>query len=389
MKILLLDDNEDRIADIEEIVYDKCNAILVAAHSLEDAENKLKLDKYVLVIVDLVVPLYYKNRSLSDCAGYELVKFIFETTEIDRPHGVIVVSDHLKDIGYFDELNLYPISIIDTCDLVWKTRLQDAIDNYWFRLNPVDIAIVTAVDVEFAAIYDENTWKKDIECGALTFYRKIYSTNSGNKIHAILFQCESKGMVAASLAVSKLFENYCPNKVFMIGISAGNPSKTDFGDIIVAIESCDYSNGAITESSDGQLEFESEATLISVSDHLANIFRRYSKDSQLSYTIRQKVNMSSYRSDIKIRPGLMACGPLVVKSKKVTEKYIRPHNKNYLGIDMESYAVYYVCKKNNCTEFLTIKSVSDHADTNKTHEHQEYCSKLSTELLEYYIYNEL
>ena len=38
MKILLLDDNEDRIADIEEIVYEY-NAILVTSRTLEDAKK--------------------------------------------------------------------------------------------------------------------------------------------------------------------------------------------------------------------------------------------------------------------------------------------------------------------------------------------------------------
>ncbi len=56
---------------------------------------------------------------------------------------------------------------------------------------------------------------------------------------------------------------------------------------------------------------------------------------------------------------------------------------------MESYAVYYSCRKNKCEYFLTIKSISDHGDIEKTHEHQEYCSRLSAQLLKYYIYNEL
>ena len=388
MKILLLDDKKERTQDIEEITHDY-KAELVTSHSLEDAKNKLKYNEYTLVMIDLVVPRNYKNRELSDNAGFELVKYIFETTDnICKPNGVIIVSDNLKEIDYLDDLNLYPLSIIDTNFANWKDRMRQSIDNYWLNINPVDVAIITAVDVEFEAIYDDE-WSKDVESGALTFYRKEYHTKAKESVSAVLVQTENKGMVATGAAMSKLFKYYCPKKVFMIGISAGNPEETNFGDIIVATSSCDYSYGAVVENEEGELIFESEPTLITAADGLVNVFRKYSKDKTLSYTIRRSTNMSSYNTDIEIKLGVMACGPLVVKSKAMTEKYIRPFNRKYLGIDMETYAVYYSCKKNNCNDFMTIKSVSDHADKSKTHEHQRYCSKLSAELLKHYIYNEL
>lgn len=389
MKILLLDDKQDRIQDIEEIISEY-KFELHTSHSLEDSEKKLKCEKYDLVIIDLVVPVKYTNRSLSKNAGFELVKYIYETTDnICKPKGVVIVSDNLNDIEYQEELNLYPVSIIKTNLEFWQEKFRVAIDNFMLKIKPIDVAIVTAVDVEFNAIFCDGDWVEDVKSGVLTFYRKTVETKSGNQITAVLVQAEDKGMIPASMAMSKLFENYYPQKVFMIGVSAGNPSKTEFGDIIVAAASCDYSKGSITDDETGGLMFESEPNLVSASDDLINVFRNYSKNPDITYALRKKVNMSQYNRDINIIIGLIACGPLVVKSKKITNEYIRPYNKNYLGIDMESYAIYYSCVKNNCKNFLTIKSVSDHGDKTKTHEHQEYCAKLSAQLLKHYIYNEL
>ncbi|MBE6786146.1 MAG: hypothetical protein E7538_07950 [Ruminococcaceae bacterium] len=389
MRILLLDDKKDRTQDVEEIANDY-KFELITSHSLEDAETKLKHSKYDIVIIDLVVPSKYNNRELSKNAGFELVKYIYETTDdINMPHSVVVVSDNLKDVDYLEELNYYPVSIIDTNMETWTDSLRMVIDNCLLKIRPIDIAIITAVDVEFNALYNDCGWTEELKVGAITFYQKDFVTKSKSQISAVLVQTEDKGMVATSFLMSKLFEHFMPKNVFMIGISAGNPDKTNFGDIIVATSCCDYSKGAITDDENGNLKFESEPSLVSAPDKLVNVFKRYSLEQDLSYEIRKSVKMNNYNTDIKIKLGLMACGPLVVKSKTITDNYIRPYNKNYLGIDMESFAVYSFCQKNKCESFIVIKSVSDHGDRDKTHTHQEYCSKLSAELLKHYIYNEL
>lgn len=387
MRVLLLDDNEMRTQDIEEIIHNYGEE-LITSHSLEDAEYKLKHTKYDLVIIDLVVPILYNDRNLVEEAGLELIKCIYEEMDsVYAPKGVIVVSERLHDLNYIEELKLYPVSIINTKDINWKSKLNTVIDVFWNKVNPIDLAIITAVDTEFHALYDD-TWTKDIDSGSISFYRKLFHTKNDHDVTAILFQSEDKGMVPACMAMSKLFKHYIPKRVVMVGIAAGNPYKTKFGDIIVATKSCDYSSGAIKDT-DAGLSFEAEPQQIQISDNLINVFKRYSRDAILPFQLRRKVNMPQYTEDIKILPGLMACGPLVVKSKRITDKFILPYNKNYFGIDMETYAVYYMCKKNQYSEFISIKSVSDHGDVNKTHEHQVYCARLSTELLLHYIREEM
>lgn len=384
MKVLLIDDNQSRTQEIEDILNDYGEEI-ITSHSIADAEKRLKSTRYDLVIVDLIVPNGKHNKELDEKAGLDIIKCIFEELDSEyTPRGVIVVSERLEDIDYVEELKLYPVSIIDTTKTNWQDQLCMVMDTFWDTIKPIDIAIITAVDTEFEALFDDE-WEKDLDSGSISFYRKTFSTKNKKRVDAILFQAEKKGMVPACVAMSKLFSYYLPNKVAMIGICGGNPQKTILGDIIVADESCDYSSGSIKDNGE-DLSFEIEPRQIQISDELKNTFKLYSRDSTLQYFLRRKVNMSQYKEDISIHLGMMACGPLVVKSKRITKKYIQPFNRNYYGIDMETYAVYNMCKNNNCEQFISIKSVSDFGDANKTHDDQKYCAKLSAELLKHYIF---
>ena len=387
MKVLLLDDDQSRIQDIENIFHEY-DSVLITSHSLEDAKIKLKTEVFDIVVIDLLVPEFYNNRNISSIAGFDLVKYIYETNDtISRPTGVIVVSTNFNNVDYTEELKIYPVSLIDTSSIAWHEKFKNAIDNFWTIINPIDIAIVTAIDVEFRAIYD-NSWIEDLNFGLFTFYRKEYISVSGKTISAVLVQCEKKGLVSASLTASALFRFYTPNTVIMIGVSAGNPEKTKFGDIIIATQASDYSFGAIVDGEDNVLQFESEPAVVDASERISRIFINYCLNDKLASSIREATAMSQYSEDIKLIHGLMASGSQVIKSKIVTNEYIRPYNRNYIGIDMETYAIYWFCKKYNCPNFISLKSVSDHGDKNKTHEHQEYCAKLATKLLEYYISND-
>lgn len=386
MTALLLDDNARRIQEIEEIAH-KNNIYLTCSQSLEDALNRLKNGKYDFIFVDLIVPGAYGDYTLKSNAGFDFIRYIFENNRTAyMPKGVIVISDNIKKLDYIEELRLYPVPIVQTDDLKWKVKLQQIIDYYNYIINPVDLAIITAVDVEFSAIYN-NTWVPDLTVGSYTFYVKNFKTKDNKPVNAVLVHANSKGMTPASAVTETLFKHYKPEKVFMIGIAGGNKNETNFGDIIVANQASDYGFGSITEKSNGELEFNSEPAIETVSDEVYNIFRQMSLDESIAYSIRKKAELPGYNSDVKIKLGLMASGPLVIKSNSLTEKFIYPFQKNYIGVDMETYAVYYSCKKNNCPFFVSIKSVSDHANIDKDNKHQLYCARLATQTLLYYIEN--
>ncbi len=391
MKILLLEDNSRRIQKIIQLAKNLFPNVYV--NQVFDAENALKSlrhEQYDVFIVDLFVPESLAEE-ISTNAGVDLIDHVFQTNEnIFHPKGMIVLSSNLDHENYSSYLAQYPVALIDgNKDEEWQTLLINNLNYYMNRCNNIDVAIITAVDVEFNAIYD-STWQKDKDVGTIKFYRKTFKNNEGKLIHTILFQLEDKGMVSPGIGICTLLKHYRPKNIIMIGITAGNPDKTKFGDVIVATQSYDYSYGAIKEI-DGNVEFETDLVLEKASDDLISIFREYSKNNRIQQEIRNRVNMlDEYKEDIEIKLGSIATGPAVIKSKYFTEKYIRPQNRNYLGIDMETYSVYYSCKRlDNQLNYISIKSVCDHANSEKKDTHQKYCSKLTAELTKYYIENDL
>lgn len=391
MKILLLDDRADRANAIEKLAQDY-DSELITSHSVEDAKMRLSKDNFDIIIIDLYTNYSSGYENISKVAGLQIITEIFDNVDIKPCHReIIVVSDNLSEIGYMSNLMKYPVTIIDTkADCEWIKVLKKRFE-YVLDINaPIDLAIVTAVDVEFNSIYDE-TWTLDKEDGGLQFYYKKVTNKNNKAKKMILVQAEKMGMSAASYTVCSVLKNYCPKCLCMIGVAAGNAKDTGFGDIIVASETCDYSFGAIVEKNGNTFELESEQTRECASEDIIAVFNRYKKNQNLQFEIRRNTKMTNkYKEDIKIHIGMLATGPAVIKSKLFVEQYIKEHNRKYLGIDMETYAVYYMCKKLKPNmNYVSIKSVCDHADKDKSKEHQEYCARLSAELLMYYVKNDL
>ena len=63
----------------------------------------------------------------------------------------------------------------------------------------------------------------------------------------------------------------------------------------------------------------------------------------------------------------------------VTE-FIQPQNRKVLGIDMETYAVYYAAiNATQSSKFLSIKAVCDFANQYKIDNYQDYAAFVSTQ----------
>ena len=80
-----------------------------------------------------------------------------------------------------------------------------------------------------------------------------------------------------------------------------------------------------------------------------------------------------------MRIGPLASGAAVIQNEEVLHKYIEPYQRKVLGVDMETYGVYYACENafEPVPEFFSIKAVSDYANSQKNDGYQEYCAFLS------------
>lgn len=81
-------------------------------------------------------------------------------------------------------------------------------------------------------------------------------------------------------------------------------------------------------------------------------------------------------SSIKI--GAITTGSAVVANRDVIDAIIEPQYRKVLGIDMETYGVYFACEKSGKNiKFVSMKAVSDLADVEKDDSYHKFCSYVS------------
>lgn len=401
MKILIVEDEDEKGRQVMHLLQEQghfCRHVFCK----EDAMNEVQQLNYDVIILDLKIPDKNDGAESTD-KGIMFIQFIFDSIQkaFYRPKAVFVLSQHLSE-DLQKGLLSYPIGIItySPVDQKWKKELITRINYYAQR--SCDVAIITAVDVEFNAV---NSWGWEIKNDiiGLTYYRKTITNNKGKEIKAILVKQQHMGMVCATNLCDRLIQLFQPRCVIMSGICAGRKGAVKLGDVIVANQAWDYGSGSI-QTDNEQIEFEPAPEYRPFHILNENCFDFY--DSILgqlkqniyntAITVKDfelaKIADEESHRNTKIYQGAMASGAAVIKSEQFTNKFIKRQNRKYFGIDMETYGVYYAASKSrnsDAMQYFSIKCVSDLADEHKGDTFQAYCAALSAELVLRYIQENL
>src|SRR5699024_1900529 len=127
----------------------------------------------------------------------------------------------------------------------------------------------------------------------------------------------------------------------------------------------DYGSGKWKgEEGKNEQTFLPDPNYISISAGLQSLFMK-NYDNVLR-EIRVKWNKETRQNiniDNHLRIGPLASGAAVIQNEEVLHKYIEPYQRKVLGVDMETYGVYYACENafEPVPEFFSIKAVSDYA----------------------------
>lgn len=399
MNILVLEDEGDKGQEIMQILQENKYP---AKHKFctDDIKRELQRTKYDIVILDLKVPKM--NGQKKDITfGLELVQYIFcnTTDALYSPKAVLIITS-FYDEERIKELQKFPVSIIPyKVTGEWKKSLLQQIK--YFIGTKYDIAIITAVDVEFEAVFTKE-WELQEDIKDLVYYKRTEINCNGEKIHMILVQQEQMGMVAATMLTSKIITYFDPKCVIMLGICAGRKGAVELGDMIFATTAWDYGSGSIEKAQRGNsIKFLPAPNYIQINEDLKDIFKRYKARRKLLCDFEQNIiKIASETEDTKllkivtkqqnktnrIHLGAMATGAAVIKNEKFTQMFVKEQNKKYIGLDMETYGVYYAAQiSSSRPNFFCIKCVSDVADEHKDDTFQKYCSLLANEMVKYYI----
>ncbi|MEH7538296.1 hypothetical protein V7167_29805, partial [Bacillus toyonensis] len=363
---------------------------------------------YDILILDMNLP-FDKNDEPEDYAGYTLFKELQKVDHLKKP-GEIIMLTSFKDLHerYKDEVakGLFTIIKYDSLSNSWckqiTTRITylltsagDATDTTSGGYE-VDIAIITAVPVEYQALKKQLQHCEEHKVkGDNTFYIKGKINDSCDKSIVIATQ-HQMGMVAAAVLATKIIRNFKPRYLAMVGIAAGIRGQGNYGDIILPTEIWEYTSGKIAASQlkddtpqEKGYSFAPEPKYLAISSKVKEILNKDYSDVLIK--IKDEWQGDSPKTVPALIRGPMACGSIVVQNEKVIQEFIIPHNRKIKGVDMESYGVLYAVENTYepKPEVIICKSICDFGDELKGDDFQEYAAFTSAQFLLHLINNEI
>lgn len=191
------------------------------------------------------------------------------------------------------------------------------------------------------------------------------------------------GMTAASMLAAKVIYTFRPKYLIMCGIAAGigEESAQLYGDVLVPDMIWDYSTGKFVGKDESKIAFGSigfQPRPVSV--RLA---------PELLATVMGTIGRED--NEFHVHVGPMACGTSVVANREIVDKRIHALFPHTVGLDMESYSIYYAAE--HCAEprpkALVVKSICDYADSEKSDQYQKFAAYTSSGYVKYLLENYL
>ena len=401
--ILIIDDNVEKIYEIETAIKELELDIKVDyVMEVKKACCMLEQNYYDFLILDVQLPSMKEKGAISVTGGIEILNMIIELDSINKPGNIIgttAYDENYEEAKKIFNQKLWHLIKYDKASVDWKNSIISKIiysyeakqnlfkfNNIFEKRVQVDCAIITAVPNEWNQLLRSGfDWKEYSEPNDPTQYFYTDFEKEGEILHLLIAKQSQMGMAAASMLTTKIINKFSPRLICMVGIAAGRKGEVKIVDIIVADESWDYGSGKIKPDAETkEIAFSSEMHQLSISAASKEIL---SKDyTELLYQIRKDWNSRNgieVTQDIKVHIGPLASGAAVVQDEGLVTNYILPQNRKLLGIDMETYGVYYATKNASSKniEAISIKAVSDYADSYKNDDYQHYGSFISAQFL--------
>lgn len=408
LKILLIEDTEIKARNIKDFIQScGCNPKVVT--STRDALVSLNQERYDLVLLDLYIPEEFGDNPSPDNA-YSLLDRIKNDRRINKPFTIYGITRFL-DIEEADKkFKSYSgngiISYVENSD-AWKAQIRGIIDHLkgLTRMQPqkipynYDVAIINAMQLP-----ENNQLKKVLsdnwECinvdgdDSTTYYTTSLRTSSGIDIQVVTAFQHQMASIATSMLTTKVIYNFQPRYLFMTGIAAAvKEEKIGYGDVLVATEVWNAANGKLKEGENGEHLFVPDYRHEQLDSDFENIIEQISLNKDLLHRIFEEYPSDAGKPNtvLSVHKGPMASVPAVIAYKDVIDEMER-HDRKLLGIEMESYGLFYAAHnsiKPRPQYVASLKSVSDYATKEKCDKYQEYASYTSAAVLKYIIENYL
>lgn len=411
IKILIADDNVRKVTQIMDVlnrISEVTEENMEVVPDIISAQRALQQTQYDLVLLDVVLPKRF-GEDPEQKGGIQLLEILKSGNKYHVPSYIVGLTAH---DSVFEEArdafseSLWAVIKYEENSDRWERLITDKIkdimalkseqsrknaekkDDYCF-----DLAIICALSkTELQSILGlPGKWeRKTIENDCAIYH---IGTFKGEKreISVVAAAASQMGMAATSVLSVKMIEHFRPQYLIMTGIAAGVQGKVELGDILVADPSWDYGAGKFT-STNGNSSFCPDHKQIRIDPDIQGKMQFLS----LNKSIFERLYLD-YPSD-KTKPnkpaslhvGPMASGSAVVSDPKIVEGIIE-HERNLIGLEMETYGLYYAaahCSGPRPTAF-SIKAVCDFANSDKNDRFQDYAAYVSAGFMYYLVTEEL
>lgn len=388
MQILVVEDNHDKVAEINAIAK-KCDVGIRISHvsNVNDARRKLRQHRYDILIVDLQIP-DRAGEDINKDGGNNLLTFLEVDPLILMPAHVIALTAHSETYQRFEEEFDYRgwalVNFIESrqrFEKILETRIRRISTQK--KVTSCDVVILTALrKVELDAVLDlECGWEEfSLAQDFARYHRGSILNNKGQYISIVATNCPRMGMPSASATAMKVALGFRPRYVLMTGIAAGIKGKVSLGDVVVADPSWDWGSGKLTFRN-GEVVFNADPDQVPLNTGTAAYFQDILNQKLYADDICRKWRGKHAEGGICVHQGPMASGSVVLEDPTTTARILEGHRKT-IAIEMEAYGVMSAMQSLGTQAPIPIvmKGICDFADPDKGDDWQQFAAYTSARL---------
>ncbi|WP_116787017.1 phosphorylase family protein [Flavobacterium psychrotrophum] len=407
ISVLIADDNQNKIKNLRKVISEISTDInLDTTTNVIFAKRMITENHYDLLVLDLALPM----RDGDDPLPINGINFLADINrgsgKLKRPFHIIGFSafdEHITNFKEQFETELWSLIKYDETNTSWRNQISTKIQyliksksdlsSYNSKQYDFDLAIITALrNPELNSILKlEADWKTLKLDKDSTEYHVGVFTKEDKRIKVVAASAPQMGMVAAAVLTTKLLTNFRPKYIVMTGIAGGVKGIGNFGDILISDIAFDSGSGKIKTSEQGEQEFSPDFRSINLNADLKESLLSCKGSREFLNEIKSKWVLNNMSSELNIHVGPLASGASVLENQKALDQ-IKIHSRKLIGIDMETYGVFYAAEnfiKPKPIAALSIKSISDFGDKEKNDDYQPYASYTSASFLYYFALNKM
>jgi nucleoside phosphorylase/CheY-like chemotaxis protein len=358
------------------------------ATSAMSARETLQDNQYILMILDILIPLYPEEETDSRHA-IDLLVELRDTEELRKPGHIVGISADetaARLAGPVFEEQLWTVIQYREDSDEWTAQVVNCVlylcGGQEQPTLTADIAIVCALRTpELQAVLKLPwEWSAAKPIDDVTFVHEGKIGQGDTYLRVVATSAPRMGMVSVAILASKLISLVRPKVLAMTGVCAGVKGKVRIGDVVLFDPSWDYQSGKRVRDRENT-QFSIAPNQLCVPEAVRAHVEQLKGDSAALADIASRWGEEAPAVPrVVVGPG--ASGSAVLADGEVVSE-IKEQHRELCAIEMEAYGLYAAAHAASPPQPLTfaLKGVCDFADPDKDDQFQAFAAYASAAVL--------